>query len=739
MGKRIDYDSYDHFMLRAPLLPIVLLSEIPPSPDGLFLWLKALWKNDLIREGVLLGSCEFSRIIDQEFLVKDSSNADAGIMYSLLRYICRFSSRCTPFGTFAGFSTGEFGLETDISLSESRSHKLNARPDMEYLMGLAKLLMAEPALREGLQYSGNTTLYKVGSRWHYIEVVYPGGNAKKVYDIVMVDDMGAISGILEFCQGGKALEEIRVFLINGGWAKEDVLEFVQSLVESQILVGGLEPVICGPEYIDFLITRLRQASIEHEMLLYLIHLKGIFQCMSRPGSVIFNVPKLETALKGKPIIVNWNHLIQVDMKLASDSMILDVKITSRVLLGLRILKALSAAHPTDVLKEFREAFFKRYGESKVLMVKALDPETGIGLEGSGEGYWTDPVPWIDDLKWGPSFHSQLREAAPGNPWLTQKYHDTLRTGSQYIEVESSDLPTIDIHNGIWPYQMTAMIELYQTGSQDEEMVHVLMGSAGNPANLLGRFGFADPDSTQDWISELITDENAEYPDTLFAEVVHLPEDRTGNILQRPSFTDYEIPYLADSAKPIDRQIPVTDLLISLEDNRLVLQSATSGRKICPRMTNAYNHQLGSLAVYKFLHRLELQDNSQVYRPDWGSSHTDLFTPGIRFKNLILSAPIWTIKCADIAQWIHFEKNQVDLSELNTWRNERHMPEKMVWIAADQELYLNWTNPNLVMALWDTIRSYRLARFRPFYLSSGTPVRSQEGFHANQFVFCYRKT
>jgi lantibiotic biosynthesis protein len=740
MGKRVDYDPYGQFMLRAPLFPVEFLSSIPLDSIQLLPWLKVIWNNPLVREAIMLGSYDFCKTIEHYFNNPTPAIVDTRIHHSLLKYLCRFSSRCTPFGTFAGFAIGNLGMKTSILLDCNSDHALHARPDMEYLMGVARHLECDPLIQEKLLYSANTTLYRVGATWHYIEGGIKEGSTRKLYDVVTVSDDNVIGELLNFCLEGRKLDEIRAHLIGQGWAEAEVLAFVQSLVTSQVIVSSLEPVICGPEYIDYLIERLIPDFGDHLIFKLLVDLKCLFEKMNQPAKVIENEELVNLLLAKIPVPLNRNHLIQVDMKLSHTEMFVDSKTTGQVLLGLRIIKSLSNKRKPDLLKGFRDAFFRRFGEQKISLVKALDPETGIGLEGVADGYWTDPLPWIDDLHWEPPITSGADAANAGHPWLSEKFFELKLNQQVYLTLDSSDLNDIGIHQGNWANQMTAMVELFDSEFTGEQHIHFLLGSSGNPSYLLGRFGFADSDSIRDWICQLKQEELDSNPDELYAEVVHLPEDRTGNVLQRPSFLDYEIPYLARSVKNRQNQIPISDLLVHIKNQEVVLTSLFSGKRIRPCMTNAYNHQKGTLSLYKFLNRLEMQHQEFSFQPDWGDViKQSSFIPGIRFKNLVLSAPIWVIRVGDIAKWFHSERNEMDSDEIIAYKNGRQMPDEMTLMTSDQELYFQWTNVNLMMALWDSISKLAFIRVRPFFLSTGTPVKSPGGAHANQFIFSFRKS
>src|SRR5262249_42838039 len=152
----------------------------------------------------------------------------------------------------------------------------------------------------------------------------------------------------------------------------------------------------------------------------------------------------------------------------------------------------------------------------------------------------------------------------------------------------------------------ARIEAESAEAVDRGEFRLLFAGASGPsgARLLGRFCHSDPELA-DAVAAHLRAEEALRPDALFAEIVHLPEGRVGNILARPTQRDYEIPYLGRSGRPEAQQIELGDLRVSVVGERVVLRSARLGREVLPRLSTAHNFGTQP-GVYRFLCQLQEQ-------------------------------------------------------------------------------------------------------------------------------------
>jgi hypothetical protein len=113
----------------------------------------------------------------------------------------------------------------------------------------------------------------------------------------------------------------------------------------------------------------------------------------------------------------------------------------------------------------------------------------------------------------------------------------------------------------------------------------------------------------------------------------------GNILARPVLRDFEIPYLGGAAVPPDRRIPVTDLLVSVAGEEVVLRSMRLGRRVIPRLTSAHNFRMGR-GIYRFLGALQAQGSSGDLGWDWGPLRDAPFLPRVVAGKLVLCRASW---------------------------------------------------------------------------------------------------
>src|SRR5439155_1559493 len=166
---------------------------------------------------------------------------------------------------------------------------------------------------------------------------------------------------------------------------------------------------------------------------------------------------------------------------------------------------------------------------------------------------------------------------------------------------------------------------------------------GPPAGVLvGRFCHGDP-ALEAHVRASAAAEEAQEPDAIFAEVVHLPEGRLGNVICRPVLRSAEIPYLGAAGGPPEAQIPVSDLLVSVAGDRIVLRSLSRGRRVVPRLTSAHNFRaLDALPAYRFLGTVQ-QDGTDEARWEWGPLASAPFLHRIRAGRIVLSLARWTVR------------------------------------------------------------------------------------------------
>ncbi len=241
----------------------------------------------------------------------------------------------------------------------------------------------------------------------------------------------------------------------------------------------------------------------------------------------------------------------------------------------------------------------------------------------------------------------------------------------------------------------------------------------------------DPEIAK-WLKE-VTDYEQEQigKDKILAEIIHIPDILSGNLLARPNLRNYEIPYLAKSNLLPTNQIKLDDLLVSvsLSENRLILRSRKLQKEIVPILSNVHNYKISAHPIYGFLAALQFQHYQDRVQFDWGPlKHFYQVFPRIYYKNMIISRATWHLNKPD------FEKlNQ--LQQLETWKDKWRLPDQFLLAERDNEMLIDFKNTLSKKGFLKLIKNKKKITLKEFIFDPKTcPIRDVHGkAYTNEFV------
>lgn len=708
----MQYTHFLNYILRAPTLPLSFYIELTKEPELKEDTLKKACNNDIIKEALFLASPPLYEAFEKWMKGELSSLQDRKRMIdSVLKYISRMSSRCTPFGLFAGTAVGRVRDKTDFRIV-SNSTSRHTRLDMNYLVALSQDLVKDNNIREQLQFYPNTSIYSAGNQLRYVEYHYE--NSRRVHHIVGVSDSEYLQKVLEVAQSGATLDVLSKCLVDDEIDLETATGFIEELVDSQLLVSELEPSVSGPEFLDQIIPILKNNSSTDSLVKTLEEASiTIGKLDSSKNNTSQNYRELSATLKKLGTDFDLKFLFQTDLTIKAKGNTLDKRVIYKVRRALRLLNKISPLPKETLLTQFKDAFQERYEAREVPLSQALDVELGIGfLQNRDSG---DISVLVDDLILP---HKQAKIVAYDQKWtsidiiLHKRLLECLDTGVQEMTLLDKDFEQFEENWDDLPDTISSLTEIVTLNNEE----YVVLSSAGgsSAANLLGRFCHSNTD-IDSYVRDIIKVEKQCNPDKLMAEIVHLPESRVGNILMRPALRDYEIPYLAKSILPTENQLPIEDLMLSVRRGRLILRSKKYNKEVIPRLTNAHNYSSGALPIYQFLANMQNQDKRSGISFNWGS-YGDRFSflPRVIYKGVILSRKTWNIKESDIKELQEFQKDTKHFQSLiDNFIIEKGLHQYVLLEEGDNELLINLKNLTSVRMLLAAVKGnkkFKLAEF-----------------------------
>ncbi len=746
MSLRPTCQTADFFVLRTPGLPWGALSRhqtgwaakaqgssgmhLEKGRDALSEILRELIRRNVVREAVTLASPDLASRLGAWLDGSLEGPAARNVERALLKYLGRMSSRSTPFGLFAGVSTGTWRPASRLSVGPWLDGRKAVRLDWGVLETLVDRLEREPDVRAFRIYRPNSSLYARGGWYRYLERREQAGGPGRTYHLEAVEATRHLDFVLHQAQDGSRLEELTTTLARRMEVEpQEARSFLDQIIDAQVLCGDLQPPLTSPDPLGQVIRTLQAhpvtASKAEPLITLDLELKTVQAAAL--GSYPEGYRHLAAPLADLGIPADTRDVLQVDLFRPAPDLALSPAVRGALEEGAETLRRLTPPPLEGPLGRFRVAFLERYGLRWMPLLEVLDEESGIGFDGG--------APLDSPLLEGLPFRS-----SPAPRQLSHRDQFLLKQiprwqGGLTWELEDADVEALAPSDPQpFPPSFAALtsLEASSLAALDRGEFHFWMEHYSGPtaARWLGRFASGEP-ALRDALQRHLRKEESLRPDAVFAEVVHVPEGRMGNVLARPALRDYEIPILAASGVSSDHTIFPSDLQLTVRGDRVWLASRRLGRPVLPRLSSAHNFARGPV-VYRFLAHLQDQDG----RPggwSWGALAEQPFLPRVTRGRHVLSKARWRIEAREL-------KEALKGSPEGAWgafrvlRERRGLPRFVLLTDADNSLLVD-----LDQVLWVETLSHLVSSRSAFTLTECFPdpaqalVTSPEGCFAHELV------
>ena len=723
------YQFFNNFVTRSPVLSYRHFQKLFSQEEFDENKIKDIFSNPLLQEAIYLASPnlykELFKWISQE--KQFSKKEQQRLISTFLKYFSRMSSRCTPFGLFSGVGLGTFGNENSTMCVNTSQKFRDTKLDMHFLGALSQHLLTIPKIKKNILFFPNSSIYKIGKKIRYLE--YESKNGKRDYIISSAPFSEELKTIIDFAKDGKTFGQLISTLTNDEFSQDDVPEYVEELIDNQVLISELEPNVSGDDFLDILILILEriEASNVKEILISIKNKMIALDLHFGNSDLVYL--EIEELIKKLNVNYDHNYLFQTDLYFDQKNQ-LSYLWKKEFKKGISILNKITEASEQSYLNDFKKAFYKRFENEEIQLSYAMDTEVGIGYRQDLSTLGVHP--YVEDLII-PSLKQKQKLEIKLNSFqiiLNQKLQRALLEKCTLINLVDEDLEDFDENWDNLQETMSFMTEIISEGGQEKLYLNHGSGSAGK---LLGRF-CSEKSDIRNFVKEISIKEQELNSNKILAEIIHLPESRIGNVLRRPLIRDFEIPFLGNSILPKESQISIDDLYLSIRNNKLILRSKRLNKEIVPCLTNAHNYSTNSLPTYHFLSDFSTQDTRSSLLFHWGGLfHIYNFFPRVEYRNIILSKAKWKISLQEINHFVSIMNDKEQLmNEVKNWRKKRQVPEWIQWIKSDNTLLINLENSGLLTMFLSSITNEKTVLIEEF-------LKYEKSDFTNQFVFSIYKS
>ena len=594
-------------VIRTPLLPfstIDFMSHSGAAHDSSQEQCRigTIVRDDAVISAIWLSSQGLAeRVLSGE--ARDVANLKPKLINSIVNYIVRMSTRCTPFGLMAATSYAPIATNKVLAFSDKLHTSIEI--DNELLQCLRSATVNECAITKNtdLKVTANSTWYILGGEIRFYE-------QRRVVDAVVGSAMAAITEtpvityVLENASHLINVGELAARAASRFGATEEVaLQLIYELIASGVLFTNAEimPTLAGD--LDRLLEICRvTGSDKSELHKSITKITDIIKAFDRgtPASIVAEL-RAENEKFSSQIREKAKNLVQIDTfrTMVDEQSGVDERLINKLSRDLEVLlPSMRRSDPlySALIREFEE----KYGESEVSLLLALDPDKGltrIAKSGFESALISDLPFLVGSSSTKASALSEferlvLEKTAAAS--TSVELHLNISDIQGLVEPESTRFASANVGG-------TVAVSGFLSAPLTTESRLYLSGVWGSSAlSVLGRFGFGNSEIDSE-LEKIARSEEEELIKAVVADIIFAPDGHVSNIVRRPAYSRFEIELSSGlSGLGFSGKIPANDLYLSVVRGRFILRSRSRDVCVIPRLSNAHNTQWPGAPIYKFL-------------------------------------------------------------------------------------------------------------------------------------------
>ncbi|MEV0278584.1 lantibiotic dehydratase [Streptomyces sp. NPDC050610] len=691
------YRSIDATFLRAAAGPADL--NLPPWPDlsgtthadtqQLRQWMQEVWAQQAIAEAIEVASPFLARRV-RDICAEQPRQARRvrRAAESLVRYLLRMQHRATPFGLFAGVAPAHFG--SGLTMRWGEDHQAVAHADAEWLSEVITRLETCPELLRRLPVVADNTCFVRGTKLVVPCQQPPHGwdGARGVAAEVSLRYTRAVKTVLAAAQSSLPVGDLagKVAAEYPDTPSEVIDRLLAELVARRVLLSSLHPPMTVTDALCHVVHELSavEAASIPQAAPTVRELQAIATALARhnradPGTRRHLRAAASLAMAALSDAVE--QPLVVDLRLDC-SLVLPQAVAREAENATTALARLTR-YPAGPLawQDYHARFLERYGTGALVPVRDLvDSNVGLGFPAGYRGSLAErpqpPVTRRDEKL----LALAQRAAMDG-------------TGEIVLNDQTlSDLATHDTGRRHVPAHASLRFQVEaptRTALEQGAFTLVVVGLSSAAGTTAGRFLHLldEPDRTR--MNTAYANLPTLEQDALSAQVSSPPlRVRTENV-GRVSVVLPHVIALAEHGDP-DRALPLDDLAVGADHQRLYVMSLSRRRTVEPAVLNAVELTNFTHPLARFLCEVPRARAGTIAPFSWGAIRSLPFQPRIRYGRTVLAQARWRLEAADLAEpdapWPQWT------AAMTAWRHRFRLPDAVHLGDDDQRLRLTLDEP-----------------------------------------------